>query len=89
MLIIKMMMMTDMPHRIFVVLEVKSYFFEEIKILKFFCLESPSRAEWDDDDFDKRRSQWEHPTPNDSYNRQGYRRQRDTDYYNRYEYNTR
>jgi len=49
-----------------------------------FCfLESPSRAQWDDDDFDKRRSQWEHPSPNDNYNR---RRQRDTDYYNRYEY---
>ncbi|CAF2817755.1 unnamed protein product [Rotaria sp. Silwood2] len=45
--------------------------------------ESPSRAEWDDDDSDRRRSQWEHPTPNDSYNRQGYRKHRDTDYYNR------
>ncbi|CAF3769162.1 unnamed protein product [Rotaria sp. Silwood1] len=45
--------------------------------------ESPSRAEWDDDDSDRRRSQWEHPTPNDNYNRQGYRKHRDTDYYNR------
>ncbi|CAF3506730.1 unnamed protein product [Adineta steineri] len=45
--------------------------------------ESPSRAQWDDDDFDKRHSQWEYPTPNDSYNRQGYRKKRDTDYYNR------
>ncbi|CAF4686354.1 unnamed protein product, partial [Rotaria sp. Silwood1] len=44
--------------------------------------ESPSRAEWDDDDSDRRRSQWEHPTPNDNYNRQGYRKHRDTDYYN-------
>ena len=47
-------------------------------------LESPSRAQWDDDDADKRRSQWEHPSPNDGYNRQGYRKRRDTDYYNRY-----
>ncbi|CAF4372713.1 unnamed protein product [Rotaria socialis] len=45
--------------------------------------ESPSRAAWDDDDSDKRRSQWEYPSPNDSYNRQGYRKHRDTDYYNR------
>jgi len=49
----------------------------------FIFIESPSRAQWDDDEFD-RRSQWEHPSPNDNYNRQGYRRQRDTDYYNRY-----
>ncbi len=51
------------------------------KIIILFFLESPSRAQWDDDDSDKRRSQWEYPTPNDKYNR----RQRDTDYYNRYE----
>ncbi len=51
------------------------------KIIILFFLESPSRAQWDDDDSDKRRSQWEYPTPNDKYNR----KQRDTDYYNRYE----
>jgi hypothetical protein len=48
--------------------------------IPFFAKETPSRAEWDDEDSDRRRSQWEYPTPNDSYNR---RRQRDTDYYNR------
>jgi hypothetical protein len=47
---------------------------------KFFFLETPSREQWDDDDSDRRGSQWEYPTPKDSYNR---RRQRDTDYYNR------
>lgn len=45
-------------------------------------LESPSRAQWDDDDHDKRRSQWEYSTPNDRYGR----RKRDTDYYNRYDF---
>jgi hypothetical protein len=56
------------------------------EMIMFLLLDSPSRTEWDDDgDSDKRRSQWEHPTPTDNYNRQGYRKQRDTDYYNRYE----
>jgi len=84
-MIIKMMpmMMIDMLHQIFVVVEVISLKKNsKNNNIFFFFLESPSRAQWDDDDSDKRRSQWEYPTPSD---RQGYRK-RDTDYYNRYEY---
>ncbi|CAF1647858.1 unnamed protein product, partial [Adineta ricciae] len=45
--------------------------------------DSPSRTSWDEEDSNRKRSQWEHPTPNSNYSRYEYRRRRDTDYYNR------
>ena len=78
------MMIADMQRQIFVMVEA-SIQRENISndIGNFSIEDSPSRMGWDDDDPDRRRSQWEYSTPNDGNYRHGHGKRRDTDYYNR------